>query len=119
MRAADRVNATFLALGLERFDDGFLIFAFFFFGAAAGFTLRAALAFDADDVDSALRRDVLDAGALGGVGRFEVLVESPARLFGPSSRAVRAPGREAASTSSGRPSSARLYPVMLLPGALG
>lgn len=83
-------------------------FVSFFFGSGAGFAKRAAFAFEAEDVESTVRREVL--AVVGGVERF----------LGPPSRPAR-PSREPArvSLSSGSPSSARLYPLMLLPGAAG
>ncbi len=69
-----------------------------FFLGGAGLPLRAAFALEADADDSAERRDVLG------------VEDAAARFFGPASRVARAPSRRPAapSTSSGKPSSARL-----------
>jgi hypothetical protein len=97
-----------------------LPFGFFFFGGGLGLMSRVALALVADEEDSAVRREELAVGGAVALGRFEVRAESVARFLEPVSRVER-PARcpDALSTASGKPSSARLKPLMLLPGALG
>src|SRR5580658_1405952 len=93
-----RAGAAFFATGRDGFAAGFFALAGaaggragFFFSGAAGLATRAAFAFVADDVESALRREVLVAGGVVTAGRFDVRAESPARFFGPLSRVPRRP----------------------------
>jgi hypothetical protein len=107
-------------LAADRFAVGLTTRLLLFLAGGAGLAIRAAFALVDEADDSALRREVAPVAGGAASGRFELRAESLARLRGPVSRVARAPSRRpATSASSGRPSSARLKPVMLLPGVAG